>query len=293
MPEPILYGIVYGLYDPRTGELRYIGQTTSTLKRRLSSHLSRNELSKRRHVTSWLKQLKWDELAPRIEQLAKAYSKEELDSLEIAMIAEARLRGDRLTNHTEGGRGMKGFTISEETRAKVSASNMGHVVSPGTRAKISAANKGKIRSSELKKQWTISSRSEKTIRQIASVQGVAIQTATKTAPGYKRNGFSGSNHPLFREGIQTELIISDLQSGMSRKQVAEKYEVTPRFIGKRLRQAERAGVGNVPKSNRGIPTEVILQRLGKGLSRAQVAESLGISTSLVILRLRQYGGVNA
>lgn len=33
-----VYGIIYGLYDPMTDILRYVGQTVRTLKARLASH---------------------------------------------------------------------------------------------------------------------------------------------------------------------------------------------------------------------------------------------------------------
>ena len=282
-----VFGVVYGLYDPRDGALRYIGQTTVPLAKRLCLHTARKELSNRRHVTSWLKQLSGLGLLPRIEELAVAYSREVLDTLETNLISEARSRGDKLTNHTNGGRGMSGYILSKETRSKMSVSRTGVHRSDETKAKISAANKGLVRSEELKKQWSIAHRSERTIQQIEATQGLVVQVQPRVFPKYESN-LAGSKHPLYRGDLSTELILADLQSGLSRKQVAEKYRVTPRFICRRLFQAERAGI-STPRSNRGrvIPTELILQRLGEGLTRKQVAEELGISIPLVSLRLRQ------
>jgi uncharacterized protein (DUF433 family) len=285
------YGVIYGLYHPLTRELRYVGQTTLTLNRRLSLHLTTANLSKRRHLTAWLQQLKQVGLVPKIETLAVARSRVELDQLEIQLIAEAHLRGDHLTNHTEGGRGMSGFTLSVETRAKMSASRKGHKVSESTRAKISSANKGLVRSDSLKAQWSVQHRTEQTTRLISEAQSESFSTTPRKVTPYKRKSMAGQQHHAYQKGVSTVLIIADLKAGLSRKQVAEKYAVTPRFICRRLVQAEREGL-LVPKSNRGIPTGKILQKLGEGLTRAQVAEALGISVSLIVLRLRQIRTVN-
>lgn len=280
------FGTVYGLYDPRDEALRYIGQTTLSLARRLCSHITRKELSNRRHVTSWLKQLTGLGLLPRIEELAVAYSRVELDTLEIKFISEAHSRGAKLTNHTRGGRGMSGYILSEETRRKMSVSRTGFHHDAAAKAKISAANKGLIRSNELKKQWSITHRSERTSQQIEFAQGRVVQVQPKVFPKYKCD-LAGSKHPNYKCNISTELVIADLKSGLSRKQVADKYGVTSKFICRRLAQAERSGV-DTPRSNRGVnPTELILQRLGAGLTRSQVAEELGISVPLIALRLRQ------
>ena len=281
-----VFGIVYGLYDPIDGTLRYIGQTTLSMSRRLCSHLTRKELSKKRHVTAWLNQLKKENQLPSIEKLANAHSREELDSLEVKLIAEAKASGTKLTNHTDGGRGLSGYILSSETRAKMSISQTGRHQSAETRAKVSAANKGRVRSEDLKKQWSLTHRSKRTTQQIELVQDSVVQVRFKTLPEYKRNSMAGSSNPRYRDDISTALILNDIRLGLSRKQVADKYGVTPRLVGKRLFQAKRAGI-SIQVSNRGVPTEVILQRLGSGLTRSQVSEELGISVPLIALRLRQ------
>lgn len=281
-----VFGVVYGLYDPRDGALRYIGQTTLSMSRRLCSHLTRKELSKKRHVTAWLNQLKKESLLPHIKRLATAYSREGLDFLEVRSIAEAKTRGDRLANHTDGGRGMSGYTLSSETKSKMSTSRTGLHQSAETKAKISAVNKGIVRSAKLKVQWSLTHRSDLTVQQIGLVRDSVVQVRPKVLPGYKRSSVAGSSHPRYRGDVFTTSILNDIESGLSRKQVADKYKVTSRFIGKRLFQAKRAGV-SIQVSNRGVPTELILQRLGAGLTRSQVSEELGISVSLIALRLRK------
>lgn len=48
----MVYGVVYGLYDPRTDELRYIGQTVRPLKVRMYSHL---KSSSDTHSARWIR----------------------------------------------------------------------------------------------------------------------------------------------------------------------------------------------------------------------------------------------
>jgi len=82
------YGVVYGLYDPRTMELRYVGQTTSSLVVRVRGHMCGANLRANRHASHWLSQLKDNGLRPLIKTLREASSKENLDELEVAVIRE-------------------------------------------------------------------------------------------------------------------------------------------------------------------------------------------------------------
>ena len=344
------YGVVYGLYDPRDGALRYVGQTTRPLRKRLDFHLSNHNLRGHRHSSHWLSQLRALGLIPQAKQLAKAGSREELDALEIRLIAEARVRGDRLTNHSDGGGGSNGLKRSEETknrirqrllgckrseatrsklsaaktgqklseatkkkisetmaahpdsaetrkkkgdhsrgkpksdatRGKISVARMGHVVSEDTRTKISVANTGKVRSDD--------TRARISAAQMGNQRGLG-RTATAEAKlnlSIAHKGLmAGSKHPHYRHDISTEDIIAKLRDGLSRKQVAEALGIDPRQIGKRLKQAERAGVADVPKSNRGISTSLIQQRLAEGVKVHQIAKEFGLAVVTVYLRLRK------
>lgn len=122
------FGRVYGLYDPATGELRYIGQTTTSLAKRLGGHLHLNSQD-HTHKANWLRSLK---CPPDIRPLAEAASQEELDGLERLHIADARAAGARLLNVQEGG--------------------VSSPMTPETRAKIGVANKGQKRTEEQKKR---------------------------------------------------------------------------------------------------------------------------------------------
>ena len=91
-----VYGSIYGLHDPRTGELRYIGQTTVSLKERLWAHLSPSSRRKAYYSARWIDSLVRDGVKPEIRLLAEAGSNEDLDRLEIKYIAAARSRKGKL-----------------------------------------------------------------------------------------------------------------------------------------------------------------------------------------------------
>lgn len=69
-------------------------------------------------------------------------------SLEVAKIAEFRALGYELCNFTDGGEGTAGLVVSQETRAKMSASHKGKKQTPEAVAKTRASHIGAKRSPE-------------------------------------------------------------------------------------------------------------------------------------------------
>lgn len=122
---------IYGLSDPRTGELRYVGKTTMTLRRRLNAHVG--------HCTPptdarerWLAELLAAGLRPEcfcIEEVEGDGREEEEH-----YIASLRLAGCDLFNVNKGAR------LPMSARAAISVRHSLRRHSPETRAKISAAN---------------------------------------------------------------------------------------------------------------------------------------------------------
>lgn len=108
--------VVYGLYDPRSGELRYVGKTVGNLSARLKGHL--HDAALRRSKTRcgcWIRELASVELMPVALVLEHA-PRQQLGSRECAWIAWARERSDHLTNLTAGGDGgALGWKPSMET----------------------------------------------------------------------------------------------------------------------------------------------------------------------------------
>jgi hypothetical protein len=113
--------MVYGLYDPDTEELRYIGKTCRGWLR-IRDHLSPKCAQDNSYKSRWLRTLFSVGKAPVVRVLLECTTDQQALDEEVRLIREARERGDRLTNITDGGEGFKGLTITPETSAKVGAS---------------------------------------------------------------------------------------------------------------------------------------------------------------------------
>ena len=143
--EPDRVGVIYGLIDPRTAALRYVGQTQQTLRRRLSGHL-RSPRGKHAHlpVSRWIAKLQRNGLEPMIEVLDGPMQVADLDAAEQRHIAVQRVAGAKLLNLCPGGGASFGtWNMPAEAIQRIADSKRGRPRSPETRAKLSAANLGK------------------------------------------------------------------------------------------------------------------------------------------------------
>lgn len=137
--------IIYGLTDPRTDEVRYIGRSSSGLGRP-RRHLRESAFDD--HKSRWIKSLIALDLKYGIVVLESCPSASALSEAEQRWIAHGRVLGWRLTNVLVGGdAGRTGLTTSPETRAKQSAAAKGRPKSPEHRAAMSRARLG-VRSTE-------------------------------------------------------------------------------------------------------------------------------------------------
>lgn len=131
--------IIYGLCDPRTQHLRYIGKTSKELKIRVQKHLQRASRGETYHCANWLRQLMELGLAPEAFVIEEAPDDGCL--AEVHHIAQFRSLGCDLTNGTKGGDGMPGWKHSAKTKAKIggkmSIALKGRMVRLATRALIS------------------------------------------------------------------------------------------------------------------------------------------------------------
>lgn len=143
---------IYVLVDPDTGEIRYIGRTSQQLSTRLRDHIRDRKSG---HKKYWIDSLRSKDLVPRIVLLQEVMDTEWPEA-ERYWISYFRSIGCPLTNMTNGGDGNVGCQLSDETRAKMrrlrnergpisavtraktSASMLGHHVSAETRAKMQA-----------------------------------------------------------------------------------------------------------------------------------------------------------
>jgi hypothetical protein len=148
VPRSDAKNIIYGLVDPRSGCLMYIGKSTQGMKR-ARSHSYPGYLGRDRSRTgAWIKSLKAVGVSPVCVPLDEAVPTE-LPALERFWIASIRATGATLYNHTDGGEGCTGLSKSPETREKLRLANLGNknaqgaVRSPEVRAKISRAHMGR------------------------------------------------------------------------------------------------------------------------------------------------------
>lgn len=310
-----VYGSVYGLHDPLTDELRYIGQTTSNLAHRLSGHLSLQNRQKSYRSARWVQSLVAK--GPMIRLRVEASSQEELDRLEVEQIKTALEAGVRLTNCTVGGQGVKGWKHTEAWKEhmrqvmagrctnhpkhyeRLADMKRGVSISEETKAKISAAKKGKPSS----KRGPMSE--EQKVKVSASRKGKLL----------------GATHHQYRGDISTDFILQRIAEGWTKVQVAEELGVSSTFIHRRLNQAGLTGeirpkgkreawnkgkahsaehVANFAASRRGKATgtdhhfyrhdildEDLRQKVQEGLTPSQIAQYYGVARITVARRLRK------
>lgn len=108
-------GVVYGIRDGSTGDIRYVGQTAGSIRRRFAQHLRVARSGRRTPLYDWLRSRQPDDV--EIVELEKVYrEREELGIAETAWISYMRERGARLLNIAEGGLGPTGVVWSAERR---------------------------------------------------------------------------------------------------------------------------------------------------------------------------------
>jgi len=123
--------VIYGLVDPRDGQLRYVGKSTTGLKQRLASHLCASSLRDRTLKNGWLKRLLTLGLRPEAFVLESCDNKTALNEAEQHHLATMRYVGCDLTNMTSGGDGL-GVPCSLERRRKISEAQRGKPRAPWT-----------------------------------------------------------------------------------------------------------------------------------------------------------------
>jgi group I intron endonuclease len=106
---------IYKLIDPETNEVRYIGKTTRTLKKRYKEHLTDTRYST--HKVNWISKLKMNDKLPIIELIEECD-----DNISSEREKYWITQFENLTNSTDGGEDGK---HTEETKAKLREINKG------------------------------------------------------------------------------------------------------------------------------------------------------------------------
>lgn len=153
---------IYGLVDPRTNQIRYVGKSVDPDKRLSQGHLLPSNLKQKLYKNHWLKELLSLNLSPEIAILESCNEAnwEEREKYWIKFYRE--IIGDKLTNATEGGIGSSGHKQPhlnqqksertknlwtgrkhrEESKEKMRNAKIGSSASQETREKMSKAHKG-------------------------------------------------------------------------------------------------------------------------------------------------------
>lgn len=265
-----MHGRIYGLYDPLTNELRYVGQTTTTVAQRLAAHLCPSSLRKHSHLACWLRSLQAKGHKPSTSVLAEAKDQAELDQLEMDHIAFSRKAGLRLTNGSAGGAGPWGREVSTETREKLSEAQRGvprKKKSPEEKQHLSQVMKGRTTNppehyEKLRLAKIGVARSEETKAKISaskkanphSRSGWTHSEETKAKVSASRKGkLVGEGHHQFRDDISTAYILRRLGEGAFKAEIARELNVAHTFIHRRVAQAKKAGLTDGRRNrNRGV-----------------------------------------
>lgn len=186
---------VYGLYEPDTGVVRYIGRGKKDRWRRHFRAADRHYNPMMARMFSRYGQ------TVQVRKFAEGMTYDEATALEVRLIAETgRGRKGPLYNMTDGGDGMHGHIPTAEHREKIAAANRRRRHSEETKAKMAAAAKGRKASPET--------------RTMLSLQRVGNKFAS---------ALKGRKRPPFSE--ETKRKISDAAKGnkkwLGRKHTAE------------------------------------------------------------------------
>lgn len=113
---------IYTLTDPRDSQCRYVGKTKNPLDRSGKHKSLSNNKNLFNHTANWLVNLLSDGYEPIFEIIDEIEGKN-WQWLEIYWIAQFRAWGFDLTNLTEGGDGIDGYSHTNESKHKISESS--------------------------------------------------------------------------------------------------------------------------------------------------------------------------
>lgn len=193
--------LIYGLIDPRDDQLRYVGQTSCSLRARLVRHVYRARWGQH-YRDRWIRLMGQ---TPDIVELEVCATRAEADEAERHFIAYFRYLGCRLTNLASGGIGgaTRWGPHTVETKAKISAATIGkqkgRPKSVETRRRMSVAGRGKAHPWVLKSGRPVVDETGHVYasrREAARSLGIDVGSVSKSA----RLGWRVGGH-VFREAV--------------------------------------------------------------------------------------------
>lgn len=130
---------IYGLVDPTTDQLRYVGKTKASLHVRLRAHISdagRDRKNIPRFI--WIRRLRKADILPEIVEI-ETVSKDAWQEAERHWIEVMRWLGCDLLNATAGGDGIAEHKHSDDTKRRQSEAAKRRYAMPGERERTGAA----------------------------------------------------------------------------------------------------------------------------------------------------------
>ncbi len=115
--------LIYGLIDPRNGQLRYVGKSCIGTKR-AKNHAYPGVLGRdRTHTGNWIRGLHAQGLTHQFIIIEVHPDGSLLSKAEIFWIRYFKDQGHNLTNHTDGGEGQLGVKFTDERKLKIARSH--------------------------------------------------------------------------------------------------------------------------------------------------------------------------
>ncbi len=167
---------IYILKHPDTLEVKYVGKTIQTLKKRLSGHITKAKRSRTTHISCWIYSLLLQNKKPVIELLEEVENWVEREQYWINFYPN-------LCNHSIGGEsGTLGYKMTDKHKEKISNSLKGKKRNKEVRDKISKSHKGK----KLKKSTKLKLKQINTGKKYSKQS--RIKRGSKNVEQYDKNG---------------------------------------------------------------------------------------------------------
>ena len=209
--EPQTY--IYGLFDPTTGDLRYIGKSDRPRER------FANQLNERSNTyrCNWIRSLLESGRRPVQRIIDHVAIGDEWQSVERAYIRGARDAGCRLVNGTDGGDGVSGLTVANPVW-------LGRKHSEESKLRIGAASRGRRHTEEYKQY----------MRDLMRVREFTDQ---------HRQRLSEANRKLTES--QVRAIRVRLAAGERQNAIAADYGIDKGTVSNIKRGVSYAGIGEI------------------------------------------------
>lgn len=269
---------VYGLLDPCSRELRYVGWSIHP-ETRLRQHIAKNHKEHGRKA-DWIRSLLESGQKPQIVILETGHDNRYHDA-ETTWIWLYRQMGVRLTNATNGGQGMLGYRMSTASRELIAASKRGK-----KRAPFSAEMRTKLSASLRARGGR--PHSEATKRKLSLLKtGLTASEETRRKMSLARKGKGiGRTHSEETRRKLSRAWENRTVSEQTRKRMSESHKGLPKspetiaklkaaFAGRTVSQSARQKMGDAkrgrPQSPEHIAKRVAAVRLTWARKRASHA----------------------